>query len=155
MKLKIEIDEALNDDEIILKCKEINEEVLTIQRSILSSAKSRRLELFKDETTYYIPLEQVLFFESSERQVNAHTQDDIYMTKLKLYELEDILPKFFVRVSKSALVNVNHVCSIEKHITGASTVGFFGTHKKIFVSRMYLKSFTSCLHERRYIYEKQ
>ncbi|WP_332525109.1 LytTR family DNA-binding domain-containing protein [Terrisporobacter sp.] len=42
---------------------------------------------------YYISLSDILFFETEENTMSAHTIDNVYQVKYKLYELEEILPK--------------------------------------------------------------
>ena len=79
----------------------------------------------------------------------VHTAKDIYETKLRLYELEDILPGNFIRVSKSTILNATRVRAIHKNITGASEVEFAGSSKKVFVSRNYFKLLMAKLEEKR------
>lgn len=80
-----------------------------------------------------------MFFETSGTSIHAHTSDNFYQVKNKLYELEKILPSNFIRVSKSTIINVKHIYSIEKNITSSSIVQFSNTHKQVYVSRNYYK----------------
>lgn len=82
--------------------------------------------------------------------LHAHTRDGIYRIRSKLYELEETLPGSFMRVSKSAILNVHHVYSIERNLTASSIVQFQGTHKQVFVSRHYYKALRERLEEKRY-----
>lgn len=70
---------------------------------------------------------------------------------MKLFELEEILPRKFVRVSKSAIVNVKHIYSVERNITSASLISFAGTHKQLYASRNYYKLLKLRLGERRFL----
>ena len=149
MKIRIEIDEFADEDEVIIKCRELNNNIKKIQQSIMQYSTSVNLNFFKDNTEYYIPISSVLFFEASEREITAHTADDLYRIKNKLYELEKILPFNFVRVSKSAILNIDHIYSLEKNITSASLVKFNKSHKQLYVSRNYYKNLKQRLDERR------
>ena len=60
-------------------------------------------------------------------------------TDTKLYELEEILPRKFVRISKSSIVNSDKIYSIQKNLTASSLIEFKNTHKQIYVSRSYYK----------------
>nr|WP_302466572.1 LytTR family DNA-binding domain-containing protein [Ruminococcus bicirculans (ex Wegman et al. 2014)] len=91
------------------------------------------------------------FFETGEHNLNAHTSDDVFQVKMKLFELEEILPRKFVRVSKSAIVNVKHIYSVERNITSASLISFAGTHKQLYASRSYYKLLKLRLGERRFL----
>lgn len=138
MKIRIEIDKD-QDEEIIIKCNSITERINNIQRFIEYESIDKKIKLFKDNIEYYIDLKSILFFETDDLFVSAHTKDNVFQAKYKLYELENTLPNYFVRVSKSAILNINHIYSINRNITSSSTVIFNNTYKKVYVSRMYYK----------------
>ena len=79
----------------------------------------------------------------------AHTRDDVYETRRKLYELEELLGGRFQRISKSAIVNVDKVYSIKRNVTSSSAIEFQRTHKQIYVSRAYYKVLREKLEEKR------
>lgn len=93
-------------------------------------AAVRFLQVFyKEDTEFYMPLNEVLFMETDGNAIQVHTRDDIYQTRYKLYELEELLPGQFMRVSKSAILNTSHVYSITKNLSSSSVVQFRDTHK--------------------------
>lgn len=150
MKIKIEIDENLIEDEVVIHCASINEEVTKVQKAISEVVNaSQKLVFYKDATEYYLELDEILFFETDESGISAHTRKDVYQTKYKLYELEDLLPGFFMRVSKSTILNTRHIYSINRNLTASSVVAFAGTHKQVYVSRYYYKPLISKLEEKR------
>ena len=87
--------------------------------------------------------------ETDGNAIQVHTRDDIYQTRYKLYELEELLPGQFMRVSKSAIMNTSHVYSITKNLSSSSVVQFRDTHKQVYVSRMYYKPLKCKLEEKR------
>ncbi|MBQ8280250.1 MAG: LytTR family transcriptional regulator [Roseburia sp.] len=150
MKIKIEIDENLIEDEVVIHCASINEEVTKVQKAISEVINaSQKLIFYKEATEYYLELDDILFFETDESGISAHTKKDVYQTKYKLYELEDLLPGFFMRVSKSTILNTRHIYSINRNLTASSVVAFAGTHKQVYVSRYYYKPLISKLEEKR------
>lgn len=150
MKIRIEIDENLIEDEVVIQCAEINEEVMKVQKAVSEVINaSQKLVFYKEATEYYLELDEILFFETDDSGISAHTKKDVYQTKYKLYELEDILPGFFMRVSKSTILNTKHIYSINRNLTASSVVAFAGTHKQVFVSRYYYKPLISKLEEKR------
>ena len=80
----------------------------------------------------------------------AHTAKEVFETRSKLYELEEVLPASFMRVAKSTILNVNHVYSITRNLTASSEVEFKNTHKKVYVSRNYYKALIAKLEEKRF-----
>ena len=118
MKIRIEIDENLIEDEVVIHCAGINDEVTKVQKAISEVVNAtQKLVFYKDATEYYLELDEILFFETDESGISAHTKKDVYQTKYKLYELEDLLPGFFMRVSKSTILNTRHIYSINRNLT--------------------------------------
>lgn len=140
MKVRIEIDPDLPDNEIIVRCHAQGEALGRIEKALADIPDAPLIPFFKGAVEYYIPLECILFFEAEDSAVYAHTVEDAYRVKNKLYLLEELLPHYFVRASKSAIINTRAVKSLERNITSFSVVCFEGTHKKMYVSRSCLKN---------------
>jgi Response regulator of the LytR/AlgR family len=150
MKVQIEQSDKQNELEIVIKCREVTDEVRDLQSKLLSIAKLKERLLFtKDNREFFLDLDKILFFESVDDTTFAHTSDDIYKIRLRLYELEDILPSNFLRISKSSIANSSSVYSITRNIGASSIVQFHDTHKQICVSRQYFKQFKNKLTERK------
>lgn len=150
MKVRIEIDPALLEDEIIIRCRQVEDHILKLQKMAAEMGPADScMTLQNGETKYYVPLDQLLFFESEGRLVQAHTAAKLYMTERKLYELEESLPGCFMRISKSTIVNLDHIYSITRNLAASSVVEFYGTAKKVYVSRNYYKALMERLGEKR------
>jgi DNA-binding LytR/AlgR family response regulator len=147
MKITIEKDARVGPDEIIIRCNEENDTVKKIEHYI-NSLNDIKMPFYQREQEYYLSLNEILFFETDASSISAHTTNNVYYVKYKLYELERILPRNFVRVSKSSIVNINHIYSINKKITSSSEIEFNKTYKKVFVSRFYFKNLKERLKER-------
>lgn len=148
MKIKIEIDGQLNEDEVTIRCRELNDQVKQLQRAVQEIGFSSQRYVFeKGETQYYLPLEEILFFEADDHRVYAHTKNEVYEAKYRLYELEKLLPSYFLRVSKSTVLNLREILSIKKNLTSASLVEFRNSDKRTYVSRSYYRLMETRLKE--------
>ena len=133
MKIQIEFNPNIEEEIVTIQCKELNNKIQKIQQSIMQVSNETNIVFYKDNVEYYIPIDNTLFFETSTNHIEAHTIDNVYKIKNKLYELEEILPNNFVRISKSTIINVNHIYSIERNLTSSSLVKFNKTHKQVYV----------------------
>lgn len=150
MKVRIEIEEELQEEEVVIRCSRVDEQILKIQAAIMEHAGGKRhIALRKGDTEYYLPLDEILFFETESKTVYAHTRDKMLETEYKLYELEELLPGSFMRISKSAIVNLEPIYSITRNLTASSVVEFVHSHKQIYVSRNYYKPLVERLAEKR------
>lgn len=140
MKVKIEINPELKDSEIIITAPEATTEIQRLRQIIEQQSQGlKTLPAYQGDTEYYVDVSDILFFETSERQVYAHTVEQIYMVHQRLYELEGVLPANFVRISKAGIVNVQQILALTKSLSNC-LVQFQNTHKEIYASRRYYKT---------------
>ena len=149
MKINIELDTNLTDSEVIIRCPEISTDIMEIQKMLTEiSAGKNGLVFYKKDKEFYFPVNKILFFETSENGIDAHTADDIFRVHQKLYELEELLPSYFLRVAKSTILNTRAVYSVTRNITSSGIVEFRGTVKKVYVSRNYYKALKEMLDDK-------
>ena len=127
-------------DEIVIRCREPNEKILVLRAAIKDVLRAdNTIRLFLGRTEHFVPKNEILFFESSEGKVYAHTRDHMYVATYKLFELESLLPPSFVRISKSVIANITHVSSLRREVVGNGELTFRGCDKKTYFSRAYYK----------------
>ena len=149
LKIRIEMSEGVQE-EVVIRCREITPEIIRLQQLLSgNSDRSNQFLVYKGDTEYYLNVNDIIFFETDGNAVMAHTRDDVYETRRKLYELEELLGGRFQRISKSSIVNVDKVYSIKRNVTSSSAIEFQGTHKQIYVSRAYYKVLREKLEEKR------
>ena len=147
MKVSIDINPDLIEDEIIIKSKEINP---ILYHKIKDLIKTTPMIIFyQDNKECYLGLKEILFFETNGNHVIAHTKNDVYEVKYRLYELETLLPSNFQRIAKATIVNIDNIFGITKNIASASKIEFNNSHKEIYVSRHYYKLLAHKINERR------
>jgi DNA-binding LytR/AlgR family response regulator len=148
LKLRIEVSDGLPESEVIIRCGRVDDAVQKLQAYILSLS-APKLVFYKGQQEFYLALEGILFFETDGDQVYAHTPADAFRVKHRLYELETILPRAFVRASKATIVNTQQIYAISRDLTSSSQVRFAGTHKQVYISRRYYKELKDRMDERR------
>lgn len=149
-KVRIEINPDA-EEEIIIRCKRLSDDVIRLQDIIESGVhpESSEMVLTLNGKEYIVAVRDILFFEATDGLTAVNTADRIYYTEMKLYELENTLPRDFMRVSKSFILNLDAVSYMKKELTGICEVGFMNTQKHVYVSRMYYKQFREKLTEMR------
>ena len=150
MKINIDVDDSLQQDMITIHCREIPDEILELQR-LLSQKQTggQKISAYIDDTEYYVDVKTILFLEADGNYISVQTAKSIYRVRQKLYELEELLPRDFLRVSKSTIVNTELIASIKKNITGASEISFRNSTKKAYASRNYIKALIEIMDEKR------
>ena len=150
MKIRIDISEEISENEVIIRSSSLTPEIMQLQDLIKQAMEQKQnIVFYKGDTRVYFPLEEILFFETDQEGISAHTINDCYQIKYRLYELEDMLPRYFMRISKSTILNTQKIFSIDKNLYASSVVTFRDTHKQVYVSRHYYKPLIEIMEERR------
>ena len=138
MKIKYEFDETLTDDTIVINFHPQNSQIENI-KTIIAENNVTPISVYKREQELFLQPNEILFFETDNDIVYAHTINHNYEIKLKLYEIEQLDVLSFIRISKSSIININQIYSIEKTFGAGSLIKFRNTHKEVYVSRLYYK----------------
>lgn len=140
MRFRTEIRDG-GDEEIVIVCNNRSDKIKRLERIIenaLGSDAEMILEL--GDAEYYVKKSDILFFETSNGRVAAHTRERMFSVSATLAFLESDLPESFIRVSKSCIVNISQICAVSSGITGNGEVLFKDSTKKAYVSRGYYKA---------------
>ncbi|MBD5520111.1 MAG: LytTR family transcriptional regulator [Lachnospiraceae bacterium] len=115
MKITINVGEDINETEINIRCSQLTPDIENIIATL--RIMNQQLLVTKDDTNYLLDVSTISYIEALERKTFVYTQDSIYESKLKLYEMEERLCKSgFFRISKSCLVHLKFIKSIKKDI---------------------------------------
>ena len=81
--------------------------------------------------------ESIIRIYSKDKRVYADTVDASYLLKSTLYRLEEELPKNFVRISNSEIVNSDKIIRMDLNLIGTIKIHLEGNMES-FVSRRYV-----------------
>lgn len=91
MKIRIEIDDNLIEDEVVIRCSNLTDQIASVQRAVSDVVNaSRKFTFYKDSTEYYLELDEILFLRQG-IMVSVHipemifTRQNISFTNSKIY----------------------------------------------------------------------
>lgn len=135
MKITINIDENVSETEIQIHCRQLTDEVENMIATL--RIMNEQMLVHKDQDTYLLDVSRISYIESVERKSFVYTEDDVYESKLKLYEMEEKLCQLgFFRISKSCLVNLKFIRSIRNDVERRLRLTLLNG-EQILVSRQY------------------
>lgn len=136
MKITI-IDTAPGEeDEIIVKCSQIDENLMKMLNQFKQG--TMRLNVYRDGEIHRIEPEEVYYFESVDQRVFAYCEREVFVVKSRLYELEEILPaRDFLRAAKAVILNLNKIESLTPAF-GGRFEALLKNGEKIIISRQYV-----------------
>ncbi|MDO4972696.1 MAG: LytTR family DNA-binding domain-containing protein [Eubacteriales bacterium] len=143
MDVRIEEIGKEGEELVLIRCRAVTEEV----REIAAFVKSRQGSLSgtADARQYEVAVADICYIESVDGKTFLYTNERVYETAYRLYELEERLQsKHFLRIAKSMLVNLMKIQSIQPAFNGRFTA-VLRSGEKIIISRSYVKALKAAL----------
>ncbi|GFI18041.1 putative HTH-type transcriptional regulator [Lachnospiraceae bacterium] len=135
MKIEININEDIEDIEIVFSCRKLTPAVERMLATLM--VMDKKLTVIKEDETYFLDVAKVIYLESVDRKTFVYTEDAVYESRLKLYELEQQLDEYgFFRANKSCLIQLKYVRSLKADINRKIKVTL-ENGEQVMVSRQY------------------
>ena len=136
MKIIIEECSPGEEDQIIFRCSELNDNILKLIAELKQG--QRKLAGIKDGNITMIDPANVYYFEGVDNKVFLYCKQDVYETKMKLYEIEEEFKNTdFFRASKSVILNVSKIKSISPAYSGRFEAELYNG-EIVVISRQYV-----------------
>lgn len=143
MKIQLTIDDTLQETEIHICAKEYNEQIERLMK-LLQSSQTNVIDGYLQQDIHMLKIKDIYSIYAEGTKVYLLTSEHEFESKRKLYELESMLVQDFVRVSKSTLVNMDKIASIQMGRMGTTEI-ILDNQSSVHVSRKYLKELKSRL----------
>ncbi len=135
MKITIEAPKPGEEDEIIVRCADLDERVLKLIQALRAEDK---LTGYIDDKIVKLSLKEIYYFEAVDNKVFSYTAKETYEVHKKLYEIEQAFEHTdFLRISKSVIVNVSKIAYVKPIFNGRFEAKL-KNDEKVIVSRQYV-----------------
>jgi len=141
VKLKIIIENIPegSEPEIIVRCNEPDESLMELIYSIKSN--SQKLIGIIDSKIHIISPKEVFYFESVDNKVFIYCQEEVFESKLRLYEIEKEYENWdFFRASKSTILNITKIEYLSPVFYGRFEA-LLKNGERVYISRQYVPIF--------------
>ncbi len=135
MKITIEAPKPGEEDEIIVRCADLDERVLKLIQALRAEDK---LTGYIDDKIVKLSSKEIYYFEAVDNKVFSYTAKETYEVHKKLYEIEQAFEHTdFLRISKSVIVNVSKIAYVKPIFNGRFEAKL-KNDEKVIVSRQYV-----------------
>ncbi len=135
---KITIEQIPRDreEEIVVRCHELSDEVSAVINSLRRS--DTVLLGTKNGETFRVPLRDVYYIESVDNKTFLCLEKKVYETRKKLYELEELtLGTKLFRCSKAMILNIGKIRSVSASVNGRFEAKLLNG-ETVIISRQYV-----------------
>ncbi|MBC1611903.1 LytTR family transcriptional regulator [Listeria welshimeri] len=135
MKFRVKLDNSVAVGGVDLHCHPQDIEKVT---NIVLSLEEK-ISVKKDGETYLLEPKVILYFEAVENKIFVYTEEEVYETNWKLYELEKRFDESsFFRCSKSMILNIEWIEKVASGFNGRFEASLLN-NEKVIISRQYAK----------------
>ena len=125
-----------DEEEIVIKCKQTDEQILKMIYTL--KAGRDKFTAFKDGSILQVEPKNIYYFEAVENKTFLYLEKEILETKFKLYELEERFQGTdFFRVSKSTILSLSKVARLSPSL-GGRFEALMKNGEKLIISRQYV-----------------
>lgn len=136
MKITIETPKPGEEDEIIVRCASLDDQLLGLIYSLKTDQD--KLTGYADDRIVKLQLKDIFYFDTVDNKVFAYTGKGVYEVHKKLYELEaEYANTDFMRISKSAIVNIAKIAYVRPILNGRFEAKL-RNDEKLIISRQYV-----------------
>ena len=136
MKITIEEIGKEQEEEMILRCHELNTDMLHLLQSL--KATKNGLVGIKGEEIHRLSMDDIFYFEVVDNRAFFYCRENVYESKLKLYEFEKLCKdSSFFRASKSMILNTDKIDFVAPSFSGRFEATL-QNGEKVTVSRQYV-----------------
>ena len=134
MKFRLLIDKT-KDEEVFVTAHNKSELTSQIENIVLKYQNTDKIYAYSETDMVMLEFSQIECISVSDSKTYAiTTEGKRYLIKMRLYEIENIMPSYFIRINKSSLANENHLkCFSVSYSTAVDAV--FKSGYKEYVSR--------------------
>lgn len=136
MKISIFIDKK-RDEEILIYTHEKTALINEIEELVLGN--SEEFTVYKDKEITKLNLSEIYCFITENNKLFALTNSDRFLLKLRLYAIEEKLPRDFIKINKSCIANIKKIDRFDASISGTLQVKFKNGYTD-YVSRRSIKT---------------
>jgi len=136
--MRIIIEEPIEKEEEESVIFRVNRMAGKVSRAIDILKAPEDLTVYLDNQALLLPVPEVFYIESVDLKTFVCTKDNVYLSKLKLYEIEDLLNKGeFLRTSKQIIISLRKIRSVSP-AGGGRFEALLMNNEKIMISRQYV-----------------
>lgn len=140
MKIVIDYDSELSENEVYIKGKSKNDAQITELLKYLDRINITVIGI-KNNKTFFLSVYDIYYIECVEDKTFIYLKDSVYESKMRLYEFEDILRDApFVRTAKSLILNTDKIRCVRSLLNGKLEATLLNG-EKVLINRHYVADF--------------
>ena len=144
MKVNLFVSRDIDDPHADIHTNELTDNITKAMSILESDESSDMIAVKKGSDIALLQQDEIFMFRVEDKQVKVYTENNYYIIKKPLYQVEDTLSSDFVRISKTTIVNLKKVERVAPSLKGMMFIQLKNGLKDN-ISRKYLPDFKQAL----------
>ena len=138
MKVELNIDKKFEEIIVTISANKVNDEIQNLVNYIEN--KEEYFTGISDGKVCLLNLEDIIRIYVEERKVYVVTVEGRFIVRKKLYEVQSMVTKDFIKISQSEIANIKYLHSLDLGLRGTIVINYKNSDIS-YVSRRMLKEF--------------
>lgn len=138
MKVELNIDKKFGETIVTISTNKVNDEIQNLVNYIEN--KEDYFTGISDGKVCLLNMEDIIRVYVEDRKVYVVTIEGKFIIRKKLYEVQSMLNKDFIKISQSEIANVKYIHSLDLELRGTIVINYKNSDIS-YVSRRMLKEF--------------
>ena len=139
MKVELQISETYEEEKLIVQAPQPTDKVQKVIEFAENLDLTEKIKGKIDNQVYLVEIGKIQRFYIENRKVLAETASQTYSIDLRLYQVLEILPTTFIKISQSEIVNIDSISHLKLTPNGLVEI-FLKNESFTYSSRRYLKT---------------
>ncbi len=138
MKVELNIDKKFEETIVTILANKVNDEIQNLVNYIEN--KEDYFTGISDGKVRLLNLEDIIRVYVEDRKVYVVTVEGRFIVRKKLYEVQSMVTKDFIKISQSEIANIKYIHSLDLGLRGTIVINYKNSDMS-YVSRRMLKEF--------------
>lgn len=138
MKIELNIDKKFEETIVTISANKVNDEIQNLVNYIEN--KEDYFTGISDGKVCLLNLEDIIRVYVEDRKVYVVTVEGRFIVRKKLYEVQSMVTKDFIKISQSEIANIRYIHSLDLGLRGTIVINYKNSDIS-YVSRRMLKEF--------------
>ena len=144
MKVNLFVSRDIEEPYADIHTNELTDNITKAMSILESDDSNEMLAVKRGSDIALLEFSEIFMFRGEDKQVNVYTENQEYIIKKPLYQVEETLTSDFVRISKTTIVNLKKIKRVAPSLKGMMFIELKNGLKDN-ISRKYLPEFKRAL----------
>ena len=108
------------EESVVVRARSKNDKVIAIEKIV--NDDKHKINAYKNKEVYIFNIDEVICFFTNNNKINIYVDNEIYMLKYRMYQIETLIDDNFIKINQGCIVNKQYIKKFTFSIAGSIKV---------------------------------